>query len=72
MNELYLLANQWLKTTGTSQSRLASMFVTKLNMPDLAQTPGKGKAKGKNEINPKPENVEKKTKGEPKTRAGYE
>ncbi len=48
------------------------MFVTKLNMPDLTQTPGKGKAKGKNEINPKPENVEKKTKGEPKTRAGYE
>jgi hypothetical protein len=42
LNEMYLLANQWLKTTGTTQLGLASAFVTKLDMPDIAQTPGKG------------------------------
>ncbi len=34
LNEMYLLVNQWLKTTGASQSGLASTFVTKLDMPD--------------------------------------
>jgi hypothetical protein len=43
LNEMYLLANQWLKMTGTMQSGLASMFVTKLDMPDITQTPGKGR-----------------------------
>jgi hypothetical protein len=33
LNEMYLLANQWLKTTGVTQSGLASTFVTKLDMP---------------------------------------
>jgi hypothetical protein len=34
LNEMYLLANQWLKTTGVTQSGLASTFVTKLDMPN--------------------------------------
>jgi hypothetical protein len=42
---MYLLANQWLKTTGSTQSGLASTFVTKLNMPDITQTPGKGRGR---------------------------
>jgi hypothetical protein len=42
INEMYLLANQWLKTTGSTQSVLASTFVTKLDMPDLVKAPGKG------------------------------
>jgi hypothetical protein len=43
LNEMYLLANQWLKTTGTTQSGLASTFVTKLNMPDVNKHQGKGR-----------------------------
>jgi hypothetical protein len=46
LNEMYLLANQWLKTTGSTQSGLASTFVTKLDMPDMTQTPGKGRGCG--------------------------
>jgi hypothetical protein len=48
LNEMYLLANQWLKTTGIAQSGLASTFVTKLDMPDQGQKAGRkdGKAKG--------------------------
>ncbi len=34
LNEMYLLVNQWLKTTGVAQSGLASTFVTKLDMPN--------------------------------------
>jgi hypothetical protein len=34
LNEMYLLANQWLKTTSLTQSGLASAFVTKLDMPN--------------------------------------
>ncbi len=46
LNEMYLLAiNQWLKTTGVSQSGLASTFVTKLDMPDSGKT---GKNQDKN------------------------
>jgi len=37
LNEMYLLANQWLKTTGTQQSGLASI-VTKLDMPSISQS----------------------------------
>jgi hypothetical protein len=49
LNEMYLLANQWLKTTGTAQSGLASTFVTKLDMPNQSQKAGRkdGKEKGK-------------------------
>jgi len=43
LNEMYLLANQWLNTTGSTQSGLASTFVTKLDMPDLVRVPGKGR-----------------------------
>jgi hypothetical protein len=43
LNEMYLLANQWLKTIGSTQSGLASTFVTKLDMPDLVRAPGKGR-----------------------------
>jgi hypothetical protein len=45
---MYLLANQWLKTTGTPQSGLASTFITNLDMPNQPVKPGK---KGK-EANP--------------------
>jgi hypothetical protein len=41
LNEMYLLATQWLKTTGSTQSGLASMFVTKLDMPDVIKNRGK-------------------------------
>jgi hypothetical protein len=41
LNEMYLLANQWLKTTGVSQSGLASTFVMKLNMPNQGERAGK-------------------------------
>ncbi len=47
LNEMYLLANQWLKTTGVTQSGLASTFVTKLDMPDQGKGGGKGKREGK-------------------------
>jgi hypothetical protein len=56
LNEMYLLANQWLKTTGVSQSGLASTFVTKLDMPEQGRagkrenkesTKEKGKTEGK-------------------------
>jgi hypothetical protein len=43
LNEMYLLANQWLKSTGYAQSGLASTFIMKLDMPDLVKTPGKGR-----------------------------
>ncbi len=46
LNEMYLLANQWLKMMGSMQSGLASTFVTKLDMPDITQTPGKGRGHG--------------------------
>ncbi len=39
LNEMYLLAMQWLKTTGVQQSGLDSTFVTKLDMPIIP--PGK-------------------------------
>jgi hypothetical protein len=42
LTEMYLLVNQWLKTTGSTQSILASTFVTKLDMPDIAKNHGKG------------------------------
>jgi hypothetical protein len=42
LNEMYLLANQWLKMTGTSLSGLASTFVTKLDMANIL--PGKGRS----------------------------
>jgi hypothetical protein len=32
LNDMYVLANQWLKTTGPSPSELASTFATKLDM----------------------------------------
>jgi hypothetical protein len=32
LNDMYLLANQWLKTTGPSQSGLARTFAIKLDM----------------------------------------
>jgi hypothetical protein len=35
-----------LKTKGTTQSGLASTFVTKLDIPDILQTPGKGRGHG--------------------------
>jgi hypothetical protein len=46
---MYLLANQWLKTTGTPQSGLASTFVMKLDMPNQGQKAGRkdGKERGK-------------------------
>jgi hypothetical protein len=49
LNKMYLLANQWLKTTGTAQSGLASTFMTKLDMPNQGQKAGRkdGKEKGK-------------------------
>jgi hypothetical protein len=50
LNEMYLLANQWLKTTGVSQSGLASTFVTKLDMPNQAMKTGK---RGKDKTNEK-------------------
>jgi hypothetical protein len=56
LNEMYLLANQWLKTTGSTQSGLASTFVMKLDMPDLVKVPGKGcgqSAKAEKEIDDK-------------------
>jgi hypothetical protein len=31
---MYLLAAQWLKTTGPAQAGLASTFVTKLDLPE--------------------------------------
>jgi hypothetical protein len=37
LDEMFLLANQHLKTTGPLQSGSASTFVTKLNPPDLIQ-----------------------------------
>jgi hypothetical protein len=48
---MYLLANQWLKTTGTSQSGLASTFITKLDIPDsgkAGRNQDKNKSKEKN------------------------
>jgi hypothetical protein len=50
LNEMYLLANQWLKTTGVAQSGLASTFITKLDMPNLEKgrkKEGKDGDKGK-------------------------
>lgn len=35
LKEMYLPANQWLKTTGSMQSGLASTFIMKLNTSDL-------------------------------------
>jgi hypothetical protein len=46
LNKMYLLANQWLKRMGTTQSGLASMFVTKLDVPDISQNSGKGCGRG--------------------------
>ncbi len=43
LNEMYLLANQWLNTTGSAQCSLASTFIMKLDMPDLVKTPDKGR-----------------------------
>jgi hypothetical protein len=42
LNEMYFLANQLLKTMGPTQSGLASIFVTKPDMPDIGK-PGKNK-----------------------------
>jgi hypothetical protein len=42
LNKMYLQANQWLKTTGTTQSGLASTFVMKLDMPEVNKHQGKG------------------------------
>jgi hypothetical protein len=48
LNEMYLLANQWLKTTGVTQSGSASTFVTKLDMPEQGRA-GKRENKDKSE-----------------------
>jgi hypothetical protein len=47
LNKMYLLANQWLKTTGVSQLGLASTFVTKLDMLDQSGKAGKNQDKNK-------------------------
>jgi hypothetical protein len=49
LNEMYLLANQWLKTTGVTQSGLASTFATKLDMPNQNARMGKQQSKNKDE-----------------------
>ncbi len=49
LNEMYLLASQWLKTTGAPQSGLASTLVVKLDMPDQGPQMGKRQAKNKDE-----------------------
>jgi hypothetical protein len=49
LNEMYLLANQWLKTTGVTQSGLVSTFVTKLDMPNPNGKTGKKQGKNKDE-----------------------
>jgi hypothetical protein len=49
LNEMYLLANQWLKTTGVTQSGLASTFATKLDMPNPNGKTGKKQGKNKDE-----------------------
>jgi hypothetical protein len=48
LNEMYLLANQWLKTIGVSQSGLASTFVTKLDLPSQGEKERKRQEKNKN------------------------
>jgi hypothetical protein len=52
LNEMYLLASQWLKTTRALQSGLMSTFVTKLDMPDQGPRTGKRQAKNKDEDTP--------------------
>jgi hypothetical protein len=48
LNKMYLLANQWLKTIGVSQSGLASTFVTKLDLPSQGEKERKRQEKNKN------------------------
>jgi hypothetical protein len=59
LNEMYLLASQWLKTTGVSQSGLASTFVTKLDMPASGKA---GKNQEKNKAKEKDAETTSKTK----------
>jgi hypothetical protein len=61
LNEMYLLANQWVKTTGSRQAGLATTFVTKLDMPTRPvkkkgqrQTGESEKIAGGQEQTPKP------------------
>jgi hypothetical protein len=49
LNEMYLLAEQWLNTNGTLWSGLASTFITKLGVPVITQIPGNSKIKGKSD-----------------------
>jgi hypothetical protein len=47
LNEMYLLANQWVKTTGAGQTGLATTFVTKVDMPEKPAGGRKGQKKEK-------------------------
>jgi hypothetical protein len=59
LNEMYLLVNQWLKTTGPTQSGLASKFVTKQDMPDIGK-PSKNKSNKQQSEKEEPEKLKSK------------